>query len=150
MKLAEALNLRADLNKRIAQLQSRLTTNAKTQEGEAPAEAPEALLAELKSCITQLEDLICRINETNCRTQDGDATLTALLAKRDALTLHNAVLRAFLSAASEKADRYSLKEIRVVSTVNVAALQKDVDAAARELRTLDTRIQQLNWNTELL
>ena len=36
MKLAEALILRADCQKRIAQLKGRLLVNAKVQEGDAP------------------------------------------------------------------------------------------------------------------
>jgi hypothetical protein len=40
MKLAEALILRADCQKRIAQLKSRLLVNAKVQEGDAPAGDP--------------------------------------------------------------------------------------------------------------
>ena len=47
MKLAEALQERADLNRRIQQLQQRLSSNAVVQEGEQPAEAPSELLAEL-------------------------------------------------------------------------------------------------------
>ena len=43
MKLAEALILRADCQKRIAQLKSRLLVNAKVQEGDAPAETPREL-----------------------------------------------------------------------------------------------------------
>ena len=48
MKLAEALTLRGDLQKRAAQLQTRLHNNAKVQEGESPAEDPRQLLAELE------------------------------------------------------------------------------------------------------
>lgn len=40
MKLAEALNLRADVSKRLSQLSERLTANAKVQEGDSPAEDP--------------------------------------------------------------------------------------------------------------
>jgi len=43
MKLAEALILRADIQKRIEQLKSRLADNAKGQEGENPSEEPKAL-----------------------------------------------------------------------------------------------------------
>ena len=43
MKLAEALNQRADLQKRIAQLRDRLSNNVKVQEGDLPAEKPEDL-----------------------------------------------------------------------------------------------------------
>ena len=44
MKLAEALQERADLNRRIEQLRYRLGNNALMQEGEKPAEDPAALL----------------------------------------------------------------------------------------------------------
>ena len=44
MKLAEALQERADLNKKIEQLRSRITSNALMQEGVLPVEDPEQLL----------------------------------------------------------------------------------------------------------
>ena len=47
MKLAEALQERADLNRQIEQLKARLYNNALVQEGEAPAEDPNELLAQL-------------------------------------------------------------------------------------------------------
>jgi hypothetical protein len=62
MKLAEALILRADCQKRIAQLKSRLLTNAKVQEGDAPAETPQDLIVELERAASELLDLIKRIN----------------------------------------------------------------------------------------
>ena len=43
MNLANALAQRADLQRRMAQLGSRLMNNAKVQEGEQPAEDPKAL-----------------------------------------------------------------------------------------------------------
>lgn len=46
MKLAEALILRADYQKRLAQLRERIKANARVQEGESPAEEPQALIAE--------------------------------------------------------------------------------------------------------
>ena len=151
MKLAEALALRADLQKRIAQLRSRLSANAKVQEGDTPAEDPAALLEELRACLEQLESLIRRINRTNCLTAADDGqTLTDKLARRDALTLELSILREFCGEASDKTDRYSTKEIRILSTVDVRALQKQIDGKSKELRELDTEIQGLNWTRELL
>ena len=43
MKLAEALQERADLNRKIEQLQDRLSNNVLVQEGEQTAEDPEKL-----------------------------------------------------------------------------------------------------------
>ena len=43
MKLAEALQERADLNRKIEQLNNRLSNNALVQAGEVPAETREKL-----------------------------------------------------------------------------------------------------------
>lgn len=153
MKLAEALTLRADLQRRIAALRDRLKRNAKVQEGDTPAEDPALLLRELDNTTAELEDLIARINLTNCRVtadwQGKAYTLTELIARRDAMTLKISVLRDFLAEASDKVDRYSAKEIRLLSTVSVAELQKKVDDLSRDLRLLDTTLQSMNWTVEL-
>lgn len=47
MKLAEALQERADLQKRIDQLEARIQSSALVQEGETPPEDPLALAAPL-------------------------------------------------------------------------------------------------------
>ncbi len=150
MKLATALSERADLQRRISELSVRLNNNAKVQEGETPAEDPAALLDELDGCLTRLEELIARINKTNNLTADGGLTITDLIARRDCLRERVRILREFLNAASERVSRYSKAEIRILSTVPVARLQKQVDAYSRELRETDERIQGLNWTTELL
>ncbi len=150
MKLATALSERADLQKRIADLGNRLKFNAKIQEGEKPSEDPQVLLAELERDFERLEELIARINHTNNQTRYGEVTLTDLIAKRDCLNSKIRTMRAFLDSASEKVTRYSKTEIRIMSTVSVAELQKQVDRLSKELRETDETIQGLNWTTELI
>ena len=150
MKLAEALILRADIQKRIEQLKSRLADNAKVQEGERPSEEPKALLAELDALTSELERLIVRINLTNCTAKAGGKSLTELIAKRDVLTLKAGALRAFAQVAAQKIDAYSRSEIKILSTVDVAALQKQVDELAKQIRQLDTTLQGANWQTDLI
>ena len=65
MKLAEALQERADLVNNIERLRSRVRNNAQVQEGEEPAENPKALIKELNSCIERFEYLAAGINKTN-------------------------------------------------------------------------------------
>ena len=149
MKLAEALILRADIQKRIEQLKSRLAYNAKVQEGERPSEEPNALLAELDALTGELERLIVRINLTNCTAKTDGKSLTELIAKRDVLTLKAGALRAFAQVAAQKIDAYSRSEIKILSTVDVAALQKQVDELAKQIRQLDTTLQGANWQTDL-
>ena len=58
MKLAEALQERADLNRKIGQLTARLEANARVQDGEKPTEDPVSLLSELDACIARLDQII--------------------------------------------------------------------------------------------
>ena len=150
MKLAEALNLRADLQKRIASLKDRLIKNAKIQEGYIPAEDPSILLNELNKNIIELENFIKKINKTNSFVVIDNESISDMIAKRDALGLKLSVLRAFLTAASNKIDRYSNKEIRILSTVNVTQKRKEIDELSKEYRILDTKLQGLNWTTDIL
>lgn len=150
MSLAEALQERAELKTRIAQLRSRLNDNAKVQEGDTPAEDPLRLIELLKADCAAYEKIISRINITNAHTvAPNGQSLTELLARRDALALENSILRDFIQQASQRIDRYSKTEIRIFSTVDVPALQTALDKDAKELRQLDALIQKLNWTTEL-
>ena len=150
MKLAEALQERADVNTRIDQLRERLKNNAQVQEGERTAEDPAELMRELDGCVARLEALIARINRTNSETVRDGRSLTQMLARRDALTTQISVYHAFLSDASRIWQRASGSEIKLKSAVDVKALRAKVDGLAKELRTLDNVIQALNWTTELL
>ena len=81
MKLAEALQERADLNRKIEELRRRLGNVILVQEGEEPAEDPAELLEELNAAVARLEELMAAINLTNCRTKANGMTLTALIAR---------------------------------------------------------------------
>lgn len=150
MKLAEALQERADLNRRIQQLHQRLSNNAIVQEGESPAEDPAELLAELDGCVQSLESLITRINLTNCRTMVDGVSLTALLARRDALKLKLSAYRDLAYNASQLARRATHTEIKVLSAVSVKDVQAQADALAKDLRQLDNSIQAANWAADLI
>ena len=150
MKLAEALILRSDLQKRIEQLRVRLNNNAKVQENDEPSENPEELLNELDNNINQLKILIKQINKTNCVTVSNGQTLADLIAERDTLTLKSNILRGFLNIAGQKVNLYSTTEIKIMSTVDVPALQKELDQLSKKIRETDTELQQANWLTELI
>ncbi len=150
MKLAEALQERADINIKLKQLERRMQNNALVQEGEAPSEDPEALRRELDGCIERLMWLAGRINLTNCRTVVDGRTLTELIAEKDALTLKLSAYRNLVNTAGERVYRARGSEIRIVSAVPVAEVQKQVDRMAKQLRILDNRLQETNWTTELL
>ena len=150
MKLAEALILRSDLQKRIEQLRVRLNNNAKVQENDKPSENPEELLNELDNNINQLKILIKQINKTNCVTVSNGQTLADLIAEKDTLTLKSNILRGFLNIAGQKVNLYSTTEIKIMSTVDVPALQKELDLLSKKIRETDTELQQANWLTELI
>jgi hypothetical protein len=150
MKIAEALILRADIQKRIAQLKTRLNNNAKVQENEEPAENPELLLTELENLISQLNDLIVKINRTNTLSKIDGISLVELIAKKDTLSQKAGILREFIEIASQKVNLYSTTEIKVFSTVSVSELQKKLDKLSKEIRETDTKLQQANWTIDLV
>ncbi len=150
MKLAEALILRADCQKRFEQLKARILRSAKVQEGDQPAENPQDLLAELERVAGELARLVQRINLTNARTLFSEnQSISDALAERDVLALRRAVYADLAQAAAISHDRYTRSEVKYRSTVNVAEVQKQADLLARSYRELDARIQELNWLTEL-
>src|SRR5699024_12745598 len=111
MKLAVALILRAHYKKRAAQLRQRIVSNAKVQEGEAPAENPQLLLEEFERVAEGTLDLIKRINKTNINTPvDANRTLTDALAERDVLAARRKVYADLVEAASALHGRYSRSE----------------------------------------
>lgn len=152
MKLAVALQERNDLNQRIEQLNYRLSVNAVVQEGEKSGEDPVDLLKELNDCYCCLEDLICRINNTNCvtKTNYNNLTLTCLIAKKDVLIKRINSLRSLVNSASNLVNRVSRSEIKVVSNVDVKSVQKEIDGLSKELRLIDNTIQETNWSVDLI
>ena len=150
MKLAEALQERADLTRRIEQLRYRLSNNVLVQEGEKPLEDPAALLEELESSFTRLEWLIARINLTNCAVKVEGRSLTELIARRDVLSLRAEAYRRLVEEASQNTHRATRTEIKILSAVDVPALQRQADDASRELRLLDNTLQATNWTADLM
>ena len=150
MKLAEALILRADYQKRMRQLQTRLAMNAKIQEGDKPAEDPKALLAELEQVAAKLERLIQKINSTNSASElDEGYTISDALATRDVLRAKQEIYRELARAATVTQGRFSRSEIKFQSAVKVSEVQKRADELALAQRQLDARIQAANWLLDL-
>jgi hypothetical protein len=129
----------------------RLARSARVQEGEQPPEDPAMLLAELDRLYARLLELVQAINRTNAQTKfDGRMTISDAIAERDLAGKKRDHLASLSEAASTRQDRYSKSEVKFVSTLPIADLQKQADQLSKRYRELDTRIQQLNWNTELV
>lgn len=149
MLLAEALQNRADLQKRIEQLNDRIEANVLVQEGETPPENPEKLICEAEECYRRLETLMVRINNANAATRTAEGTLTELIARRDCLIKRTETYRRFLEEARSCTRRATRTEIKILSVIDVGAYQAKCDEYAKEARRLDTLIQATNWTTEL-
>jgi len=155
VKLAEGLALRADASRRIEQLRTRIVANARFQEGEEPAEDARALLAEAGVALDELEDLIRRINRTNAATRIGpEGTITDALARRDVLRARHSIVTAAADAAAGKSQagmgRQLRSELKMLAALPVAELRSQADDLARQVRELDVRIQQSNWEFDLM
>jgi len=150
MKLAEALQERSDINKRISELKRRLENCLLVQEGEEPAEDPLDLLNELDYSTDRLETLTASINETNCNTRVNGKSLTEIIARKDALSLRHSAYKELVYTAGNNTYRARGTEIKVKAVIKASELQKTVDKLAKEIRQLDNLLQESNWKTELM
>lgn len=151
MKLAEALPERSDCQNRIEEMKKRLIRSARVQEGEQPAEDTTDLLAETDRIFARLLELVSAINRTNSKTAfDDERTISDAISERDVVGKRRDFLAGIAEAASTRQDRYSKSEVRFVATVSVGKLQTEVDQLAKKYRELDTRLQELNWKSELI
>ena len=150
MKLAEALIARAELQKEVARLETRMQDNAKVQEGDEPAEAVEKLMPQFDKLMDELEGLIVRINKTNNNTPFDGMSLADAIAKRDNIKGKLRAYRELYAAATITYNRYSNKEIKFVRCVDLVKLQKIIDGLSKDYRVLDTKMQGLNWTVDLL
>ncbi len=150
MKLAEALQERADINRKIEQLKVRLNNNVLVQDGEKTAEDPIELKKQLDACILRLEYLMERINYTNCNTLVDGESLTKLISRRDALTLKIKIYKDIAQTASQTVERARYSEIKILSTISASDIQKQVDDLSKQLRIVDNHLQENNWKTDLI
>jgi hypothetical protein len=152
MKLAEALAERKSLSTKATELSVRLRANALVQEGDAPAEQPATLIAELQSTVTRLGVLVKAINRTNVATRlDDGQSIAEAITDRDMLQLRHDVLETLANSAGYRVSPRSTRtELRMLSTVDVASLRREVDDLARQRRELDVRVQAVNWATDLI
>ena len=150
MKLAEALLLRADLKKKLLSLRERIGRNAIVQEGEAPKEKIEDLLAESTSVLQEQQALVRRINAANETAKQADGRLLAdVLALRDMLIAQHSLLTSTIAATHKDVDRYSQREIKWVPQIQVSSLQKQADDLSRKIREVNVTIQAANWQIDI-
>lgn len=146
MKLAEGLLLRADLLKKIEHLEYRIRPVLIVSDDKLPQEDPKKILGQLRNSIQELETLVVRINKTNNKTVvKGEGSLMEALAKRDSLKMLSEKLRNIRYAAQVN----NSGEANLKTTIDIAKLQAEMDETGRAFREIDSKIQEINWLTEL-
>ncbi len=151
MKLAEALLLRSDQQKKIISLKQRINANVLVQDGDKPSEDPNELLKQVLALIQEFQKLSYAIHKTNALTKlDDGRSLLALLTLRDEFVEQHKTLTAAISNTSRESDRYSTREIKWHKVIPVSSLQKQADDISLKLRDLNVLIQSNNWKIDLI
>ena len=71
------------------------------------------------------------------------------IAERDVSVRRFNILSGVADRASERIERRSADDVRVVPVIDVVARKHEADALAARIRGIDARIQATNWATEL-
>lgn len=150
MKLAELLIERSEIQKRIAQLSSRLNDYAIVQEGDVPPFKPDAVLKKLDGLHVKLEEAIKKINHVNTTTEfEPGMTLADAVTRRDVMKSRRNIYHGIFTSSVVRDSRYSKKEIKFVATLDVDEIMDVTDNLAKEIRILDSKIQAKNWEVEV-
>ena len=153
MKLGELLALRADLQKRMQQVQHLLMENATLQEGDRPTIEPGVLLDQYARLADEHERTVRRINRINlgARVVIGGETMSLMdaVVRRERLARHAGVLRDLSARAMPERNRFLRTEVKHVPAFDVAGILAQADRLSRDHRELDTRIQEANWEIEV-
>jgi len=150
MKLAQALVHRADKKKKLGSLRERIGINMMVEEGGKPSEDPAELIEESFGVLKELRILVGKINAANVANKLPDGrTLTEAMAERDELIQRHAMILHAIGSSANEPSRYSMREIKWESVMEVKALQRRADDLSRDIRELNLLIQETNWNTDL-
>ena len=151
MKLAEALLLRSDQQKKLASLKQRINANVLIQDGDEPSEDPNELLKQVFALTQESQKLVFTIHQTNALAKLNDGrSLLALLTQRDELVERHKILTSAISNTNREPDRYSSREIKWRKVIPVSSLQKQADDISAKLRDLNVLIQANNWQIDLI
>ena len=151
MKLAEALLLRSDQQKKLASLKQRINANVLVQDGDEPSEDPNELLKQVFALTQESQKLVFTIHQTNALAKLNDGrSLLALLTQRDELVERHKILTSAISNTNREPDRYSSREIKWRKVIPVSSLQKQADDISAKLRDLNVLIQANNWQIDLI
>ena len=76
--------------------------------------------------------------------------MTELIAQKDALSLKIHAYKDIVYTAAQSVYRARNTEIKIKQTINVASWQAEIDQMAKNLRLLDNKLQENNWQTDLI
>ncbi|MDR3292528.1 MAG: DIP1984 family protein [Clostridiales bacterium] len=150
MKLAEALLLRSEYQKKIENLQIRILANVKVQDNDKPLENPKQLIKEVFELSDRLCELIKKINRRNNTVvlPNGQTLSDAIVERAMLLKKHN-ILTAAAAKIIEKDYRLTHTEVKMNAVLSASELQKEIDAFSKAFRETDTLIQGANWTRDL-
>lgn len=151
MKLAEALQRRADLRQKIDSVGNTMKANILVQEGAEADYDVRQLCEEFNELMGEWRSLVGRIGRTNHAAKDEETgkTLADLLVEREAAKMEKETYDGIVAVYGEKSWRARGAELKIISTFKAKDAQKMVDDAAKRFRELDNKIQMLNWCTDL-
>ncbi|MBW4018383.1 DIP1984 family protein [Moraxella osloensis] len=151
MKLAEALVLRADLQKKLENLKKRLANSVLKLDDIQVIEDPAILKLEADETIAILYSLIDRIYRTNQSVilPSGQSMVT-FLAKRDELVERRKLLDYIINKSLPDSGLYFNERGKWQPAIDISAYQKQMDDIAMQIRRLNLGIQQTNWQVDLV
>ena len=152
MFLAEALLRKAALKKELDALEQRMCESARIPHDEEPVDDYLILLDNYRQKEGELLDISIRILATNNSTtfKEGE-TVSQAIVRRDSLKRTVSMYSKLIGATTGGGrGLFSSRDIKYKRVVDMDMVRANMDNVAMQYRDLDVKLQQLNWNTDLL
>ncbi|MDM1763217.1 DIP1984 family protein [Acinetobacter sichuanensis] len=149
MKVAEALLIKSDHQKKLTSLKQRININVLVKDGEEPSEDPNELIKQAFSISQDLQGIISNIYLTYARTKlsDGRSFINVINQRDDLIEKQTILMQAIEN--SEQFNRCNISEVKWKKIISVARLQKQADEISMKIRELNMKIQEANWQIEM-
>jgi len=149
MDINEKIAYRNEIRWKLKNIENRLTSCAKIQEGETPVECPNMIIQELKVVLAEYSEVLKTINKirTIDISKDGNE-LSSVLAEREVISVEKDIMGNFLKALNVNYDRYNNSDTKYINTVDASVIEKRVQELNEKYQEIETKFKTTRWNVD--
>ncbi|KYH34966.1 hypothetical protein CLTEP_11300 [Clostridium tepidiprofundi DSM 19306] len=149
MDISEKIAYRNEIRWKLKNIENRLISCAKVQEGKTPVECPNMIIKELEVVLDEYSEVLKTINKIKSIdiSKDGNE-LSSVLAEREVISVEKDIMENFLKALNVNYDRYNSSDTKYINTVDASVIEKRVQELNKKYQEIETKFKTTRWNVD--